>query len=236
MREWSEQETACLREKYPTTKPKLLCKLLPNRSLQAIYKKAADLGLHRIKQRNTPEICNDCKISLTNKNWYPSAKQHGSYICKKCLNKRVIERRRNAKPLTNGKCRYCDATLTPNNWSLWNRKSRYYCCIKCSRKQARKKYQRRKHIIRETLITTKVNGKTVQIRTNKRPYTNICEVCGKKAKTQYHHWNKQKPHWGLWVCWKCHMLAEGIDYGGLTLADKYLKLKTKVESNWTTER
>ena len=68
--------------------------------------------------------------------------------------------------------------------------------------------------------------------TNKRPYSNKCELCDTQAKTAYHHWDSENPHWGLWLCWKCHMLAEGIDDKGLALAETYLKLKPQVESTW----
>lgn len=233
MRKWSEQELTCLKEKYPTTKPKLLGMILANRSVQSIYKKATTLNLHRQRVRHSKQICNQCNASLTNENWYPSAKKHGSYFCKQCINRRHNQNRKKAIPLATGICRYCNTPLTETNWSLWNRTTRYHCCVQCNRKQAKTKYLSRKGKIRETLITTKINGVPTVIRTRKRCYTNTCEVCGNIEKTAYHHWDNKNPHWGMWLCWKCHMLAEGLDEKGIILAEKYLKFKPVVESNWT---
>lgn len=185
--------------------------------------------MSKVKQE---KYCKDCNILLTDENQYPSGIKHGSRICKKCLSKRVLEHRHNRTPLTVGVCRYCNASMTPENWSLTNRKAGYKCCIMCNRKQANQKYLRRKAKLRETMITTKVNGKPTVIYTNKRPYSNTCELCGTQTKTAYHHWNSEQPHWGLWLCWQCHMLAEGIDEKGLVLAQKYLNLKPQIESNW----
>jgi hypothetical protein len=132
-----------------------------------------------------------------------------------------------------GMCRYCGIALTLNNWSLSNRRQGYRCCNDCNRNKAQIKYLTRKGKLRETIITTKINGKAVIIRTKKRPYTNKCELCGTQSKTAYHHWNPLNPHWGLWLCWHCHMLAEGLDEKGINLASKYLDLKPSIESSWT---
>ena len=51
-------------------------------------------------------------------------------------------------------------------------------------------------------------------RVNKRPYTGKCELCGEnKGLLYYHHWDGHQPEIGLWLCFLCHMWAEGVEKG-----------------------
>jgi len=65
----------------------------------------------------------------------------------------------------------------------------------------------------------------------KRQYTGKCEMCGRtyeddRNKFHYHHWNDDVIRYGLWLCARCHWVAEGVDSG---LVPIYLKLKLGVE-------
>ena len=46
---------------------------------------------------------------------------------------------------------------------------------------------------------------------NKRAYSEICEVCGGGGVLVYHHWDDSNPNKGLWLCRRCHSIAEIID-------------------------
>mgnify|MGYP001615358700 CR=1 FL=1 len=72
-----------------------------------------------------------------------------------------------------------------------------------------------------------INGKLVRV--NKRPRPNdTCEVCGiTTPKLDYHHWDDSRPELGVWVCKKCHNIAEGVDNG---LALNYLELKRSISN------
>jgi hypothetical protein len=79
----------------------------------------------------------------------------------------------------------------------------------------------------------KVNGK--QIRVRKRPYPEEgkCEICGKEGSLDYHHWNDSNPRWGVWACWRCHLVIEIVDEdrNHLTkIVNKYLDLQKMIET------
>jgi hypothetical protein len=65
---------------------------------------------------------------------------------------------------------------------------------------------------------------------NKRPYTGFCELCLKSKdnfkKLVYHHWNDEDFSKGLWLCQKCHNIAENTEN---ELSRKYLELKNKID-------
>lgn len=65
---------------------------------------------------------------------------------------------------------------------------------------------------------------------SKRPYTGICELCGRlaqgKSKLSYHHWDDGNPSLGLWLCLRCHTVAEALD-NIPDLTASYLALKEK---------
>lgn len=92
-------------------------------------------------------------------------------------------------------------------------------------------YQRTHYLTSSKLSS---NGKSINV--NKRPYTNYCEICGKpKLKNlNYHHWNNTTPELGIWVCCKCHNLAEALDNLEFqVLANQYQIIKTTLENNKT---
>lgn len=62
---------------------------------------------------------------------------------------------------------------------------------------------------------------------NKRPWTGICELCGKPYfRMDWHHWDDNHPEWGLWLCIPCHRLVELFESHYKTeLIEKYKKLK-----------
>lgn len=76
-----------------------------------------------------------------------------------------------------------------------------------------------------------LSTKTGRIRVDKRLYPSdqCCEVCGVNHKRlMYHHWDDADPSKGVWVCYLCHQLSEGIDRG---LVPKYLGLKQLIEGS-----
>jgi len=72
-----------------------------------------------------------------------------------------------------------------------------------------------------------IDGKVVRV--NKRPRPDNCEVCGRIVKRlDYHHWDDDKPEFGIWLCQSCHKMAEGIDKD---LHGKYIFLKESILLN-----
>ena len=65
---------------------------------------------------------------------------------------------------------------------------------------------------------------------NKRVYPNQCELCNKKQKRglHYHHWDDTNPSMGMWICIRCHILAEHYEQRKITTID-YLELKEKIK-------
>ena len=76
-------------------------------------------------------------------------------------------------------------------------------------------------------LPTTINGKHIYIYgIEKRPKIENCELCGKKKKKLgYHHWMKERPNIGIWVCSYCHCFCERADHGFLEI---YLRLKEKL--------
>lgn len=76
-------------------------------------------------------------------------------------------------------------------------------------------------------LRTSVDGKCVYVYLKyKRPKPTKCELCPKGGFLSYHHWSVDGLICGLWLCHKCHMLAEGSDKGTV---GEYLKLKKVAE-------
>jgi len=55
-----------------------------------------------------------------------------------------------------------------------------------------------------------VNGKFIS-GLNKRGYSEICEICGRGGLLVYHHWDDSDLNKGLWLCYRCHLIAEMVD-------------------------
>lgn len=89
---------------------------------------------------------------------------------------------------------------------------------------------RRTDTNRHTMLGTTIDGKSIVLTgLHKREYTRVCELCGKgpRKRLYYHHWLDDFPWIGMWLCFKCHMLAESIDEKR-DMLDKYLKLKAEI--------
>lgn len=83
---------------------------------------------------------------------------------------------------------------------------------------------------RITQLGVMIDGvRTIITSIRKREYTRECELCHKRPKRRlyYHHWLNDFPQIGLWLCFKCHMLAETVDERR-ELIEVYVKLKNKV--------
>lgn len=96
-----------------------------------------------------------------------------------------------------------------------------------TRAQAVRGYYR--NWFRENWVGTTINGKRTWIRVNKRPYPESCELCHNSGKLSWHHWNDSKPQIGLWLCFRCHQFAEGVDKG--CSPEAYLELKPWAEEH-----
>lgn len=100
-------------------------------------------------------------------------------------------------------------------------------------------YQRHRTIIlqklRRSRLTTK-DGKVIRGLV-KRPHPGHCEICansknenGLPLKLEYHHWFPNCPEVGMWICFKCHRIAETVESDSLTLfVQLYTNLKTQIE-------
>lgn len=89
---------------------------------------------------------------------------------------------------------------------------------KISGKEYRKEYARKNLLF--------INGKQIRVNKRTRP-NNICEICGRTVKRlDYHHWNDDKPEYGIWLCLTCHAMVECIDKG---LGNKYTELRNSIE-------
>ena len=72
----------------------------------------------------------------------------------------------------------------------------------------------------------RVNGKVIKVR--KRKFAGKCELCGILINLypRWHHWNDKHPELGMWLCGKCHWLADSIEYDlDNKLRNKYFQLK-----------
>jgi hypothetical protein len=135
-------------------------------------------------------------------------------------------------------CRLCHCILTDDTWYPSDRKHKHHRCKKCSAKNNAKWYAKNKISRRKEMreyhrkgCISQGNGKTIH--TVKRPYSDKCEMCGRnRRKINYHHWDESNYLRALWLCGRCHWIAEAVE--GITkptsLSSKYLKLKQQMES------
>lgn len=83
---------------------------------------------------------------------------------------------------------------------------------------------------RESRLSVEINGKFVNVKVQKRPYTGFCELCNSKQKNlSYHHWDDMNLSKGLWLCPECHRFAEFIDRHLRTI-DRYMKVKRRANN------
>ncbi len=99
--------------------------------------------------------------------------------------------------------------------------------------KSKEKYKiRYRDIARNNHLVLK-NGKKLY-HAPKRKWTGYCEICNRHVneityprKINYHHWDDDKPEWGIWVCGVCHTVVEGIER---KIHLKYLDFKDKIEN------
>lgn len=81
-----------------------------------------------------------------------------------------------------------------------------------------------------------LNGRTLPDGECKRPPTENCEVCGQAFGSRhiaYHHWDDEMPAMGMWLCRRCHVIAEGVDNN---LHQAYISKKVQVEKEYAIEQ
>ncbi|KKM73765.1 hypothetical protein LCGC14_1407150 [marine sediment metagenome] len=67
---------------------------------------------------------------------------------------------------------------------------------------------------------------------DKRTYPSnaACELCHHVGRQLgYHHWNDENPNLGLWLCTRCHNVAEAAD-DDTSILSRYYQLKEEVET------
>jgi len=88
---------------------------------------------------------------------------------------------------------------------------------------------------RENTLSIMKDGKRMKIRVKKRPFNDKCELCDKEIifRPDWHHWDKQHPELGVWVCQACHDGVESYEHGCnlYVVIPKYIELKTKLMEN-----
>lgn len=138
-------------------------------------------------------------------------------------------------------CKNCGILLTEVNWKLWVRDRCDNRCYPCVRKyenakkrefyrtdKGKEQYKRKRKWFIENYLGVRINDKNTYIRVKKRPYPGHCELCDKvNIKIMYHHWNKDRPDIGMWICQNCHNKAEAIE--NKEFEDRYINLKRKIE-------
>ncbi len=88
-------------------------------------------------------------------------------------------------------------------------------------KEIRTKYHRQNVLV--------VRGKATVVRKRPRP-VDTCELCGDSFdRLNYHHWDDDAPHLGIWVCFMCHQLVEAVDKGFVEgYLERYKELKLSI--------
>ena len=162
-------------------------------------------------------ICIDCNIQLTDDNTYLGNRKKGHRICNKCASKRAMQSMRKNRQLHPESIE--KARKRSRDWHWKNRE-----------------YHNQK--LREYMRENYLHGKLLSIPKRKRP-AEICEICHYGAKyLAYHHWDDARPWLGVWVCSRCHTLAEIIDYlishkpnYLQSRIEEYISLKEKIEKD-----
>lgn len=125
--------------------------------------------------------------------------------------------------------------------------NRFYTCRLCRNVRVRKwketpngisSIRRRLFWARENYIGKRLSdGSVRQIRViGKRKRTEQCEMCRKSGENKrlvYHHWDDEDYSKGLWICQRCHNIAEGVEAG---YAMNYEILKRKINETPKWER
>ena len=102
------------------------------------------------------------------------------------------------------------------------------------RRKQHREWQRKHH-----LGTVNYKGDIIRVSgLNKRSYPDGCELCNRNnCKLYYHHWEKSNYNKGMWLCFKCHQLAEIIDImHPLSLEEliiKYLDKRFEIDNEFS---
>jgi|GEM_PF-3272506 len=144
------------------------------------------------------KYCSKCSIELTVDNWFKCHKERNNYICKKC-----------SKDMSN----------------------MYYKTHKEQSSQYHKEYyQNNREIIKERIreyqmtngLYVDIEGKQIFISgvRRERPSDGLCEMCRKRKFEDYHHWDNTNIKLAMWLCSKCHPIAE--------IAERFKRHKVQV--------
>ncbi len=123
--------------------------------------------------------------------------------------------------------------LTPKQKAV-ERSRKYYLRHKIERLAYARDYAKRyQPLHRAEMVLSGRNWKRKNIlhgqRVLKRDYPTDqkCELCHKVTERMgYHHWDDEKPQFGIWCCTKCHRACDAFEVGNLdSVLRGYKKLK-----------
>jgi hypothetical protein len=106
------------------------------------------------------------------------------------------------------------------------------CAVKKATEWRNEHQEQHKAYLRKFVLHSEGKLKTLKEPKRDYPLGQKCELCGQICeRLSYHHFDDSKPHIGIWVCsQKCHGLCETIDQFGLSIAQRYLELKTQIQN------
>jgi len=104
---------------------------------------------------------------------------------------------------------------------------------------------RKAHMYRDYLerwradkIRIRIGGRWVWMSiSERRTRPEKCELCSRPTKRLvYHHWDNDNPAKGLWICSRCHWVAEAIEAVSKQdkLVNSYIAMKELVEEEFST--
>jgi len=116
-------------------------------------------------------------------------------------------------------CHKCKVVLNENNMWTSYMKNHIWVCKDCTRKYA-KEYSR-KHLIEAG------DGKYLKGIKRDYPTDEKCEICNifTPPPLNYHHWDDTNLMKGIWICGRCHLIAEGVEKINSVEAKIYLRWK-----------
>lgn len=134
-------------------------------------------------------------------------------------------------------CPQCGEQFTKNT------SRQRFCSVHCQTKYWREhNVERQRHSTKEWRRNHRGDSRKVgRIRLpkgeRKRPYTGVCEICGKidngSRMLEYHHWDDEMPAMGMYLCNRCHMIAGGVE-GGLDTT--YRDVRYRIEKEYAMEQ
>ena len=137
-------------------------------------------------------------------------------------------------------CTECNIKLTNNNWWTCFKQRGRNLCKECSkrktgfwRKENPEKIKEHKRKYSSAHREEERNWRRSHVQMPNGHYSKRlrtrpenCELCGKKPwRLVHHHWIKNRPDIGMWICPKpCHSFAEEMERN---FDERYQKLKEK---------